>query len=323
MANLIPSAPWYRDPIYDGCSDPAIVWNRQEKSWWLLYTQRRATDINIQESYAHGSAIGVASSTDGGASWLYRGTLDLAIEPGHNTFWSPEVFFFRGQYHMFVQYIQGVPFTWFDEGKYSRTALHYTSLDLWNWRFEGKLDLNTSRTIDVTAFRMPDGLFKIWYKDEERQSHIYSAVSSDLKNWNVLGPEITDCASEGPNVFFWKGYYWMLIDQWHGLGVFRSSDAAHWERKANILQKGGTRCMDGVTAAHGDVLVCGERAYVVYFTHPYIDEEERNSDGFAWGQYPHNMCVTQIAELEFDGDGLTCDRNRVAIDLIPPEGDDV
>ncbi|MBE0698764.1 MAG: glycosyl hydrolase, partial [Anaerolineaceae bacterium] len=36
-------APLFRDPIYDGAADPTIIWNREEKSWWLLYTNRRAT----------------------------------------------------------------------------------------------------------------------------------------------------------------------------------------------------------------------------------------------------------------------------------------
>jgi hypothetical protein len=33
-------APLFRDPIFDGASDPVVIWNRQEKNWWLLYTQR-------------------------------------------------------------------------------------------------------------------------------------------------------------------------------------------------------------------------------------------------------------------------------------------
>ena len=35
-------APLFRDPIYDGAADPVAIWNRQEKNWWLLYTQGRA-----------------------------------------------------------------------------------------------------------------------------------------------------------------------------------------------------------------------------------------------------------------------------------------
>lgn len=323
MADKIPNAPWFRDPVYDGCSDPVIVWNRQEKSWWLLYLQRRSARLNLEQSFAHGNAIGVASSRDGGVSWLYRGTLDLAIEPGHNTFWSPEVFFCRGQYHMFVQYVRGYPTTWYDSGKYNRLGLHYTSRDLWHWRFEGEVPLKSGRVIDMTVCRIPDGRFKLWFKDEEKNSHIYAAVSPDLFHWETVGAEITDLESEGPNVFFWKGYYWLITDCWHGFAVYRSTDAKSWERKHNILREGGKRPMDQVLAAHADVLVSKERAYVVYFTHPQIGEEERNAADLEWGQYPRTQCVIQIAELQFNGEELTCDRDHVCIDLVPPEGDDL
>ena len=26
---------------------------------------------------------------------------------------------------------------------------------------------------------------------------------------------------EGPDVFFWKGWFWMVKDLWRGLGVYR------------------------------------------------------------------------------------------------------
>lgn len=95
-------APLYRDPIYDSPTDPVIIWNREEKSWWILYTQRRATDIAIGVSTVHGSRIGIASSKDG-SKWLYRGTVPgLDFEPGHNTFWAPEVIYAQGKYHMYI-----------------------------------------------------------------------------------------------------------------------------------------------------------------------------------------------------------------------------
>src|SRR6059058_1132365 len=37
---------------------------------------------------------------------------------------------------------------------------------------------------------------------------------------------------EGPKVFRWRGAWWMIEDLWHGLGVFRSGDALHWQRQA-------------------------------------------------------------------------------------------
>ena len=80
-------APLFRDPIYDCPTDPTIIWNREEKQWYLFYTQRRAADTSTGVSWVHGTKIGIAVSKDGG-KWLYRGTLEgLDIEKGHNTFW--------------------------------------------------------------------------------------------------------------------------------------------------------------------------------------------------------------------------------------------
>ena len=38
----IAPAPLYRCPVYDGAADPTVIYNHNEKSWWMLYTQRRA-----------------------------------------------------------------------------------------------------------------------------------------------------------------------------------------------------------------------------------------------------------------------------------------
>lgn len=70
---VIPQAPLFRDPIYDGAADPVIIWNRQEESWWIFYTNRRAAGVNHGVSYMHGSDIGIASSADCGRTWTYRG----------------------------------------------------------------------------------------------------------------------------------------------------------------------------------------------------------------------------------------------------------
>ncbi|MBQ5689092.1 MAG: glycosyl hydrolase, partial [Bacteroidales bacterium] len=59
-------APLFRDPITDGAADPVIIWNRQEKSWWMLYTQRRANAETENVAYCYGNAIGIASSDDNG-----------------------------------------------------------------------------------------------------------------------------------------------------------------------------------------------------------------------------------------------------------------
>ena len=105
-------APMYRDPITDGAADPALVWNRAEKCWWMLYTQRRANTEAENVAYCYGTAIGIASSDDNGQTWVYRGTLDLQIDPGHNTFWAPDIVWENGKYHLFVAYIRSVRTNW-------------------------------------------------------------------------------------------------------------------------------------------------------------------------------------------------------------------
>lgn len=82
-------APLFRDPIFDGAADPVVVWNREAQEWWMIYTNRRATAEGEKFAWVHGTDLGVASSRDGGSSWLYRGTLQgLDIEWGRNTFWA-------------------------------------------------------------------------------------------------------------------------------------------------------------------------------------------------------------------------------------------
>src|SRR6187401_679739 len=106
QTNVAP-APLFRDPLTDGAADPVLTWNREEKSWWMLYSQRRANTEAPDVAYCYGTAIGIASSKDNGQSWVYRGTLNLEIEKGLNTFWAPDIVYGSGMYHMFVVYIEG------------------------------------------------------------------------------------------------------------------------------------------------------------------------------------------------------------------------
>ncbi|MEG1875520.1 MAG: hypothetical protein RR185_08120, partial [Angelakisella sp.] len=87
-------APLYRDPVFDGAADPTVIYNHEDGCWWMLYTQRRASLPVVGVSGSFGTAIGIASSHDGGKTWVYRGICEgLEIDRGHNTFWAPEVFY--------------------------------------------------------------------------------------------------------------------------------------------------------------------------------------------------------------------------------------
>jgi hypothetical protein len=72
----------YRDPVYDGATDPVVVRCRESGEWWMFYTQRRASAPGPGVAWVHGTDIGVAVSADNGGSWTYRlGPGDL-LGPG-------------------------------------------------------------------------------------------------------------------------------------------------------------------------------------------------------------------------------------------------
>jgi hypothetical protein len=299
------TAPLFRDPIYDGAADPTVIWNRQEKAWWILYTNRRASLRTRGVAWVHGTDIGIASSTDGGASWRYRGILpNLEFEPGRNTFWAPEVLWNNDRYHMYISYVVGIPHDWSGE----RRIVHMTSLDLWNWKLETVLNLSSNHVIDACVHPLANGIWRMWYKDEANGSYTYAADSADLYHWTVAGPVITDCAHEGPNVFTWRGSYWMVTDPWRGLGVYRSSDGIQWTRQANILEVPGRRPDDAAFGKHADVLVQGDQAFIFYFTHP-VPGSEKYSYEDTW---PYEMCKSslQVAGLDLHNDQLVCDRDH-------------
>lgn len=298
-------APLFRDPIYDGPTDPTIIWNREEECYFMFYTQRRSFGVQVGVSSVHGTKIGIASSKDG-MKWLYRGTLDnLDIEPGHNTFWAPEIIWAEGKYHMYVSYITGIPVDW----DYERHILHYTADDLWNWNFESILELSSDRAIDACVHQIAPDTYKMWYKDEAHNSHTFSAVSHDLYHWEVVGEEINDCPQEGPNVFEFQGKKWLISDCWKGLAVYHSEDFSHWTRqKNNILVKPGKRPFDNVLGNHPDILVINDEAYIFYFTHPAIEGEERG--GLGGLTLDMARTVMQAARLSVENGELVCNRDE-------------
>lgn len=298
----IPQAPLFRDPIYDGAADPTIIYNHAEKSWWILYTNRPTLMSDIGVNWVHGSDIGIAESTDNGKRWLYRGTLcGLEYERGRNTYWAPEILYHEGLYHMYVSYVHGVPNDW----NWNRNILHYTSKNLWDWEFCSKLNLSSDKVIDAAVFHMPNGKWRMQYKDEAHGSHTWAADSSDLYNWEVVGEVISDCPHEGSNVFEFGGYYWLITDEWKGLGVYRSDDLENWSKQdSRILDIGGIRPDDGVIANHADVLVNDGKAYIFYFTHP--ERTKENTENKTGNLKRSSL---QVAELKVDNGILICDRN--------------
>lgn len=304
-----PSAPLFRDPIYDGAADPIVIWNKVEKNWWMLYSARKANQQVPDVSFCYGTNVAIASSDDNGKTWLYRGELDLDFERGTNSFWAPDVVYHEGLYHMYVVYFRGVRSHWGG----NPVIHHYTSENMWDWTHVGPLKLSSNSVIDATVFKMKNGKFRMWYKDETQGALTVMSESDDLYKWTTKStkPVIGGQAHEGPKVFEYKGYYWMLTDEWQGMRVYRSNDLDKWEKQGLILDKPSSRKEDSPSGAHGDVVVVQDKAYVFYFTHPgrskHFEGELDENGGFS---YTNRRSSIQVAELVFDGTTLTCDRDK-------------
>lgn len=310
----IAAKPLFRDPVYDGAADPTIIWNNNEKKWFMFYTNRRANAKGLNGvTWVHGTRIGIAESSDGGATWKYRDTCDIQYRLTDYTHWAPEVVENKGLYHMYLSYVPGV----FTDWNHPRWIIHLTSKNLIKWKFESKLKLSSDRCIDACVFRLPDNTWRMYYNNEKDGKSIYYADSPDLYKWTDSGKKVVgDRAGEGPNVFRWKGKNWMAVDNWNGIGIYSSDDFIKWTRQdKNILQIPGTGKDDQVMGGHPDIVVNGERAYIFYFTHPGRSDNNKGKD-----EYEKRRSSIQVAELEYVDGQIICNRDKpVMIHLIKPE----
>jgi hypothetical protein len=249
--------PLYRDPPFDAPTDPVLCFNAEAKKWFMYYTARRATATNAPGvTWVHGSNIGMAESSDGGATWLYRGTAKIAYgkdqHPNDYTYWAPEVIWVNGQYHMFLSYVPGI----FSDWDHPREIVHLKSVDGVTWDALGKVDLKSDRTIDACVMQVPGGGWRMWYKDERAKRSLCFADSPDLMTWEPKGSCVTNFNGEGPKAFHWAGRYWLIADCWrNGMRVWTSDDCLHWTMQDKTL-----------LGSHGDVVVSGDRAWWFYFT---------------------------------------------------------
>ena len=305
--------PLFRDPIHDGAADPVLVYAGDGGRWIMFYTNRRA---NVAEAkgvaWVHGTHIGMAESTDGGATWQYIGkaNIELPAELGGDkaTHWAPEIVRDgQGLWHMFLTVVPGV----FDTWAHPRHIVHLTSMDLRNWNDPRKVALVNDKVIDAAVARLPEGGWRMWYNNEADKKSIYYADSPDLETWTQKGKAVGDQSGEGPKVFRWQGKWWMVTDVWRGLGVYRSDDALNWTRQpANLLQQPGKGVDDQVIGGHPDVVVSGDRAWLFYFTHPGRTPDPKRDD------FEGRRSSLQVVELKQDGEWLKAERDlptRVAL----------
>ncbi|MDL5351736.1 family 43 glycosylhydrolase [Microbacterium sp. zg-YB36] len=250
-----------------------------EGTWWMFYTQRRAThsDPGPGVAWVHGSRIGVARSRDG-VAWQYAGMLEpdaagLALEPGPPpavvavTHWAPEVVHDGDRWRMYLTEIDGVPDRW---PGHARTIVEYNSDDLARWERRGPLELASDRVIDAAVARTPDGRWRLWYKDEAADSVTKVAVSDDLSAWRDEGTAIGGRPHEGPSAFELGGWWWLIVDEWRGMGVYRSADAVSWERQGGedaVILGAGEVAGPGF-GHHGAAVRDGDDSWFYYFGHP-------------------------------------------------------
>ncbi|MEM8783384.1 MAG: glycosyl hydrolase [Planctomycetota bacterium] len=316
-ASMLADKPLFRDPVHDGAADPVVIWNRQTQSWYMLYTNRRANlaadaEDNRGVGWVHGTRIGIAESKDGGATWTYVGVADIDVANGRpQTHWAPAVIEGRGEYHMYLTHVPGV----FENWAHPREIVHLTSGDLIHWEKQSVLELASPRVIDAAVLRLPDGGWRMFYNEENSRKAVFYADSEDLYTWQDKGRAFEGPPGEGPVAFEWQGSYWMILDEWKGLAVYRSDDAALWERQdgPRLLAEPGTGPDDEVKGSHADVVVNADgRAYLFYFTHP------DRKPGMQLDRYPLRRSSLQVTELKLIDGRLTCDRDTpTAIRLMP------
>ncbi|MCS5734619.1 glycoside hydrolase family protein [Herbiconiux daphne] len=307
--------PLFRDPVFDGAADPVLVWNRHEQAWWMVYTARRAWGPELPGvEWMHGTDLGVASTPDGGLTWLYRGTIaGLDLGWGRDTYWAPEIIDDGSRYHMYVSVVTGVPDRW---PGHPRRIRHYTSDDLVRWAFVSTLDLSSDRVIDAAVAPLPGGGHRMWFKDEADDSHTWAADSPDLATWTVVGPVLTHAPHEGPNVFPLGGWWWMIVDEWNGQRVFRSHDLAGWTAQGLILDQPGRGPDDSSVGHHADVVPTSDSmASIFYFTHP------GRQTGGPLDTVAERRSSIQVARVRVVDGTLVCNRDEVLTGpVLPPDG---
>jgi hypothetical protein len=304
----------YRDPVYDGATDPLVV--IADDGWWMFYTQRRAThpDPGPGVAWVHGSRIGVARSTDG-VAWAYAGTLEptadgLALDAAgpppttDATHWAPEVVHDGSMWRMYLTEIGGVPDRW--PGP-ARHIVEYLSTDLRTWTRRGALALASDLVIDAGVARTPDG-WRLWYKDEAADSTTAVSRSDDLETWHPLGTAIGGRPHEGPCAFELDGWWWLIVDEWRGMAVYRSADAEAWER-----QDGGDDVILGAGSVpgpgfghHGAAVQAADATWFYFFGQPARAVARDPHDEALEESIDDRRCAVYRVRLRVDDGRLVC-----------------
>ncbi|NWK97693.1 glycoside hydrolase family 43 [Sphingobium lactosutens] len=293
--------PLFRDPVHDGAADASTVRDAKTGEWVIFYTNRRANIARADAkdvSWVHGTAIGVARSKDG-AHWRYDGTAAIPKSCTGDTLWAPEVQWLKGEWHMWLTVVPGV----FRDWNAPRFIVHLSSPDLKQWTCGERLELGSDRVIDASVLALPKGGYRLFFNDEKQNKAIITADSPDLIHWTVKD-RLTQTPGEGPKAFRWKGRTWLISDAWKGLLVMRSDDGEHWTTQpGHILATPGTQPTDRAKGQHPDIVVAGERAYIIYFVHQEGEDAAKSDPEY------YRRTVLQIAELKEKDGVISVDRD--------------
>ena len=294
--------PLFDDPVYHGAADPVVIYNKQKKKWWMLYTNRRASVEDSTVQWVHGTRIGIAESNDG-ITWKYIDTANINYRPDEGyTHWAPDVTAHNDTYHMYLTYVPGT----FKDWNHPRAIIHLTSKDLKTWDYQSTLKLVNEKVIDASVCKINDTLWRMWYNNEKDGKSIYYADSKDLYTWVDKGKAIA-ARGEGPKTFFWQRKYFMIVDAWKGMEVYSGDDLLHWKKQeSRILENPGKGKDDQAIGGHCDVVVNNGKAYVFYFTHP----RRRKDNPAAKNSFDDKRSVIQVAELKYVNGEIVCDRDE-------------
>ncbi|MFV0606948.1 MAG: glycosyl hydrolase, partial [Niabella sp.] len=216
-------------------------------------------------------------------------------------FWAPDIILDGEIFHMYLTYVPGTFSNW----SQPREIIHLISKDLKNWHFQSVLPVGNHKVIDAEVVKIKEGHWRMWYNNESDKKSIYYADSEDLYYWKDKGKAFQS-RGEGPEVFYWQGKYFMIIDAWKGMEVYSSTDLLHWEKQEKrILEFPGTGKDDQAIGGHCSVIVNNNKAYIFYFTHPGRNKQApavKNS-------FDDKRSVIQLAELKYVNDQIVCERD--------------
>ncbi len=308
-----PPAPLFADPVYNGTRDPEMIYNPTAKEYWIYYTSSRPVK-NIGNFV--GTPIGIAGTKDF-VKWRFVGYCSFNGIGGKpdakHTYWAPGIYIEGDTANMFITFKEDTIGPWGGESRLDHYKAPVSDMQK-GWKFF-KTVTKEPQAIDATVVKIGK-TYHLWYRNcITEPCGIYHATSTDLSKWNFEGKAEGDINNiettkiryqEGPYVFYWKNYYWMITDQGNALAVYRSFDARTWKYCGNILGvEGGSRLFDSNNGKHASVKVINDRAFIFYHIEPYSKETNQIFPGHKY------TCFLQMSELNFDGEKLKCDRNAM------------